>query len=128
MLRPENERLLGHGIGRVQFIETCAVLGILFGVMRDATVDRAFNDRFRSRLLVPLLLYRSGDAPAPADGGADSIHTIDRESPSKAALHQYRGILRPMLRGDLKKSRLKYTHWPSRESRSQEPQPQREEI
>jgi hypothetical protein len=33
MLRPENERLLGHGIRRDQFIEACAVLGVLFGAV-----------------------------------------------------------------------------------------------
>jgi hypothetical protein len=40
MLRPENERLLGHGIGRDQFIEACAVLGILLGARSIKTTSQ----------------------------------------------------------------------------------------
>jgi hypothetical protein len=39
LLRPENERLLGHGVGRDRFIEACAVLGILFGAKSIQTTS-----------------------------------------------------------------------------------------
>jgi len=40
MLRPENERLLGQGIRRDQFIEACALLGILFGARTIKTTSQ----------------------------------------------------------------------------------------